>query len=57
MKYNIEDDTWNKLPSMTEGRFCPGVFITPSEDKYLYAFGGLVDSVERISLNSSFPKW
>ena len=59
MRYDVSNDMWFKMPSMITGRYCPGVFISKGDNRFLYAFGGLVSTIERIDVGGidNIKKW
>ena len=59
MRYDVSNDMWFKMPNMITGRYCPGVFISKGDNRFLYAFGGLVSTIERIDVGGSdnIKKW
>ena len=52
MRYDITANQWHRMPSMITGRYCPGVFISKGDLRFLYAFGGLVSTIERLDIDN-----
>jgi hypothetical protein len=58
-KYDIDNDTWAKVPSLNESKHSPGV--CSFQDKEIYSFGGyggkFFSSVEKLDLNNEHRGW
>ena len=56
MKFNIYNYTWTRMPFMKFKREGPGVIMS-KDAKYLYAFGGRQNNVERLDLTDYYGEW
>ena len=57
MRFEVFSLKWSKMADLNQPRYGPGSFISNNQ-KYLYAFGGEHNSIERYNIQNDLEdKW